>query len=128
MSSMPKKKVAPLPKKKVVPSEKVTPSEKIEKVTTFFNNMEEPVLMISKKGVDNYYGKSKASTGLFNLDHEWFKIKFSTLEPDIWIETFENIIEGQDIRTYKIFVVPLDNTKVNLSMHNDSVIPNKKKN
>ena len=33
-------------------------------------------------------------------------------------------IEGQDIEIYKIFVVPLDNTKLNLPMRNDSVTPN----
>ena len=30
-------------------------------------------------------------------------------------------IEGQDIETYKTFVVPLDNTKLNPTMRNDSV-------
>ena len=34
-------------------------------------------------------------------------------------------IEGQYIETYKTFVVPLDNTKLNLPMRDYSVTPNK---
>ena len=37
-------------------------------------------------------------------------------------------IEGQDIETYKTFVVPLDDAKLNLPMRNDPVTSNKKKN
>ena len=40
---------------------------------------------------------------------------------------FERNIEGQYIETYKTFAVTLDNTKLKLSMCNDSVKPNKKK-
>ena len=51
---------------------------------------------------------------------------FSTLEPDFY-KKIEKDIEGQDIKTYKTFVVPFDNTKLNLSIRNESVTPNKEK-
>ena len=60
-----------------------------------------------------------------NLDHEWLERKFSILEPDFYEKLFEKDIEGQDIETYKTFVVPFDNTKLNLSILNDSVKRNK---
>ena len=41
------------------------------------------------------------------------------------IIVFEKDIEGQYIETYKTFVVPFDTTKLNLSMHNESVTPKK---
>ena len=53
-----RRKVAPLPKKKVVPSEKVTPSEEVEKGTNILNDMEEPVHTIRKKDLDNFQGRS----------------------------------------------------------------------
>ena len=36
-------------------------------------------------------------------------------------------IEGQYIKTYKTFVVPFDNTKLNLSMKKQSGTPSKEK-
>ena len=39
---------------------------------------------------------------------------------------FKKCVEGQDIKTYKTSVVPLDNSKLYLSMLNDSVTPNEK--
>ena len=60
MPSLPKKKVAPLPKKKVVPSEKVTPSKEVEKVTTLLNYMEDPVHTIRRKDLDNFQGQYAA--------------------------------------------------------------------
>ena len=44
----------------------------------------------------------------------------------LW-KRFENNIEGQYIEAYKTFLVPLDNTKLDLSVRNDSVTPNKNK-
>ena len=52
------------------------------------------------------------------------KKKVSTLEPYLYQKRFEINIEGQYIETYKIFVVPLDNNKLYLSMRNDSGTPN----
>ena len=89
--------------------------------------MEEPVVTICRKGLDNFQRQSASSKGSFNLDHEWLKIKFSTLETDFYKTIFENNIEGQDIETFKNFVVPLNNTKLNLLVRNDSVTLYKKK-
>ena len=79
-----KEKVAPFPKEKVVPSEKFTRSERVKKGTKLWNDMEEPVHTIHRKDLDNFQGQSKASTGWFDLDHEWSKRKFSTLKPGFY--------------------------------------------
>ena len=84
MSSLTKKKVTPFPKKKLVTSEKVTPSEEVDKVTKNVDDMKAEVFIIRRKDLDNFEGKSIGSTGWFNLDHEFFKRKFSTLEPDFY--------------------------------------------
>ena len=85
------------------------------------------MVTIRRKYLNNFHGQSTASTGWFNLDHEWSKRIFSTLEPDFY-KKFENNIEGLDIEAYTNFVVPLDNSKLYLSMRNDSVTANKNKN
>ena len=51
---------------------------------------------------------------------------FSTLEPEFY-KKIEKDIEGEDIETYKTFVVDFYNNKLNLPMCNDSVTPNKEK-
>ena len=122
-----KEKVAPFLKKKVVTSEKVTPNYDVEKVTNILNDMEEPLVTILSKDLDNFEGQYTGSTSWFNLDNEWLKIKFSKLELYLYKKLFENDIEGQDIKAYKNFAVPFDNTKLNLSMHNESVKPSKHK-
>ena len=38
------------------------------------------------------------------------KRKFSTLEPDFYTKRFEENIEGKDIETDEIVLLPLDNT------------------
>ena len=80
MSLFLKKKVSPLPKKKVVPSERVTPNEEVEKVTNLLNYTEDPVHTIRRKDLDNFQWQSTASTGWFNLDHELSKRKFLHLK------------------------------------------------
>ena len=49
--------------------------------------------MIRIKYLDNFQGQYTVSTGWFNIDHEWFKIKFCTLEPELYKKPFENNIE-----------------------------------
>ena len=51
-------------------SEKVTPSEEVEKGTDLLNDMEEPVVRIHIKDLDNFQGKSTGSTGWFNIYHK----------------------------------------------------------
>ena len=43
---------------KVAPYEKVTPSEEVEKGNNVLNDMEEPVVTIRRKDLDNFQGKS----------------------------------------------------------------------
>ena len=83
------------------------------------------MVTIRRKDLDHFQGQSTVSTGWFNLDNEWLKRNFSTLETDYYKKLFENNIEGQDIETYKTFVVLLGYTKLNLSMRIDLVTPNK---
>ena len=68
----------------LVPSDNVTPSEEVQKVTNILNDIEEPVHTIRRKYLDNFQGKSTASTVWFNLYYEWLKGNFSTLEPEFY--------------------------------------------
>ena len=81
--------------------------------------MKEAVVAICRKGLDNFEGHSKVSTGWFSIDHEFLKRKFSTLEPEFYIKLYEKGIEDQDMEPYKTFVVPFNTTKLNLFMNND---------
>ena len=110
-----------------ISKEKLVTSEEAYNGTKTLYDMGKAVFTIRRKDLNNFQGQYIGSTGLFNLVHEWLKIIFSTLESDCYEKLFEKDIEGQDIETYKTFVVPFDNTKLNLSMHNESVTPNKEK-
>ena len=46
--------------------------------------MKEAVVTIYRKDSDKFEGQSKVSTGWFNLDSEFFNIKWYTLEPDFY--------------------------------------------
>ena len=66
----------PISEEKVPPSKKVKPSEEVKKGTDLLDDMGEPVVMICRKYLDKFQGQSTASTGWFNIDHEWFKKSF----------------------------------------------------
>ena len=51
---MSRKKVTPLPKKKLVTIEKVTPSEEIDKGNANLDGIKESVVKIRRKGLDNF--------------------------------------------------------------------------
>ena len=55
--------------------------------------MEEAVVTIRGKCSDKFEGQSKGSTKWFNLDHEFFLIKISTLEPDFYKEFMKIILK-----------------------------------
>ena len=57
-------------------SEKVTSSEEVDKGTKKLDDMKEAVVTIHRKYLDNFEGKSKGSTGWFNIDHELKKKGF----------------------------------------------------
>ena len=76
--------INPSLKKKIAPSEKVTPSEEVEKGTRMLNATEQLVVTIRRKNLDNFQWQSTISTRWFNLDGDWSKEMFSTLEPDFY--------------------------------------------
>ena len=123
--------ISPFPDGKIAPSDKVTPNEEVEKQTIKLDDIKEAVFMICRKNLDNFQDQSTGSTDWFNIDCEWLKEMYYTLEPDFYFYKKKNI-EGEDIEPYKIFVVSFDNTKfkekIYLPMPNDSVTPNKRKN
>ena len=73
--------------------------------------MKQAVVTMRRKDLDHFQGRSKVSTGWFNIDHEFLKRKFSTLEPDFYLKQYEKGIEGQDMEPYKTFLVLFDSTK-----------------
>ena len=60
--------------------------------------MGDQVHTISQKDLDNFQGKSTASTGWFHLYQEQLKRKLYTLEPDFYKKLFEKNIQGQKIK------------------------------
>ena len=46
--------------------------------------MKEAVVTIRRKDLDNFEGSSKGSTGWFDIDNDFLRGKFSTLEPDFY--------------------------------------------
>ena len=63
------------------------------------NQIEEPVVMIRRKYLDTFQGQSTASTGWFNLDHEW--LKKSTLEPDLYKNFLKIILKVKILKHIK---------------------------
>ena len=113
--------MTPLSDKKLLTTEKVTTSEEVEKGTEKLEGMKEAVVMICRKDSDKFEGQSKGYMGWFNLDRDYFKRKFSTLEPDLYEKLYEKDIEVQDMEAYKTFSAPFDTNKLNLFMRNYSV-------
>ena len=65
-------------------TEKITTREEVDKGTEKLEDMKEAVVTIRRKDSDKSEGQSKGYTGLFNINHECFKIKFSTLKLDFY--------------------------------------------
>ena len=55
--------------------------------------MREAVVAIRRKYLGNFEGESKVSTNWFNPDHEFFYIRFSTLEPDFYKNFMKRILK-----------------------------------
>ena len=56
----------------------------VDKDGNVLDDNKEAVVTIRRKDSDKFEGQSKGSTGWFNIDHEFFLIKISTLEPDLY--------------------------------------------
>ena len=65
-------------------TEKITTNEEVDKDTEILEDMKKAVVKICTKDSDKIEGQSKVYTGWFNLDHDFFKRNFSTLEPDFY--------------------------------------------
>ena len=63
-------------------TENTTTSEQVDKGSETFEDTKESVFTIRRKDSDKFEGQSKGYTGWLNPDHEFLKIRFSTLEPD----------------------------------------------
>ena len=63
---------------------------------------------------------SKGSTGWFNLDNEFLKIIFSTIELDFYKSHYKKDIEGQDMELYKTFLVPFDKESIKTQKVNNA--------
>ena len=65
-------------------TQKITTNEEDYKATDELEYMKEAVVTIDRKDSDKFKGQSKGSTGWFNLDHQFLRRNFSTLEPDFY--------------------------------------------
>ena len=74
-------------------TEKIKTSEEVDKVTKKLEDTKEAVVTIYRKDSDKFEGQYKGSTGWFNLDHDYFKRKFSTLEPDLYKNFMKRILK-----------------------------------
>ena len=55
--------------------------------------MKEAVVTIYRKDLDNFEGRSKVSTGWFNLDNEFSKNNFSTLKLNFYLLNMKRILK-----------------------------------
>ena len=58
-----------------------------------------------------FQGQSARSQSWFYLDLDWIKVNFSTSEPDFYRKLFQSHENTQDTNTFKIFQVPIGNSK-----------------
>ena len=74
-------------------TEKITTDEEVDKGTEKLEDMKEAVVTISSKDSDKFEGQSKGSTGWFNIDHDFLKIKISSLGPDFHKNFMKGILK-----------------------------------
>ena len=70
--------------------------------------MNQGVVTIHRKGLYQFEGQSKVSTGWFKLYGLFFKTKFYTINSEFYKDIFQNNIEDQETELYTMFIVPLD--------------------
>ena len=75
------------------------------------NYIEDIVVTIRRKNLDNFQGESTGSTCWFIFDRWWLKETLSELEPYFYKNLLKSNIEGQDIETYKTALVLFDENK-----------------
>ena len=115
--------ICPFPNKSVSPNEKVAPSDEVEKISGTLDDIEEPVVTIRWKDLDNkiekdntkkyqLQGKSTRSTRCFDIDHDRLEENVCTREPYFYKQIYKINTEGQEMETCKKFVVPMVYTKI----------------
>ena len=69
-----------------------------------------------------FQGQYSRSQCWFDLDFDFIGVNFSTPEPDLHNRTFQIHSDTQDTNTFKIFQVPIGNSKCveNFKFHNDA--------
>ena len=60
------------------------------------------VVKIRRNNSDNFKGHSAGSTGWFNLDCEWLKETFYTLEPDFYKKLLKSILKVNILKHIKL--------------------------
>ena len=58
-----------------------------------------------------FQGQSTRSQRWFDLEFYWIEVNFSTREPDFYKKLFQKHDNTQDTNTFKIFQVPIGNSK-----------------
>ena len=58
-----------------------------------------------------FQGLSAKSQRCFDIDFDLIEVRFSTREPDFYKKSFQIHDNTQDTSTFKIFQVPIGNTK-----------------
>ena len=60
----------------------------------------------------------------FDLDFDWIGVNFSTREPDFYKKLFQSHNYTQDTNTFKIFQIPIGNSKCveMFKFHNDATM------
>ena len=59
----------------------------------------------------NFPGQPARSQLWFDLEFDWIELNFSTLEPSFYKKRFQIHDDTQDKNTFKIFQVPIGNSK-----------------
>ena len=70
----------------------------------------------------NFQCQSTRSQRWFDLDFDSIEVSFSTLEPDLYNKFFKSHDDTQDINIFKMFQVPIGNSKCveNSKFQNDA--------
>ena len=58
-----------------------------------------------------FQGLSEISQCWFHLEYDWIEVSFSTREPDFYNNVFQSHDDTQDTNTFKLFLVPIGNSK-----------------
>ena len=84
-------------------TDNITTSKEVDKGSEKLDDMKEAMIRICRKDSDNFEGHSKGYTLCFNLDNEFLKGKFSTIEVELYEKLYKKDIKGLDMEPSKTF-------------------------